>query len=115
MRSFATALFAGCSSGAVSVVPSGQTQNPGGIAGAKVRPNAGGFCASIWFSQDQPDGAFPLAPVVAVDGNLYGTTSQGGSVTANGNGTVYRLSTSARKKCFTASPERRTANFRKLG
>ena len=38
-----------------------------------------------------PDGAFPLAGLTDVDGVFYGTTSQGGSANASGDGTVFKI------------------------
>ncbi|HEY1429942.1 MAG TPA: choice-of-anchor tandem repeat GloVer-containing protein, partial [Candidatus Tumulicola sp.] len=43
-----------------------------------------------------------------MNGNLYGTTSQGGAVDANGNGTIYRLDTAGKEKVlhsFAGSPD----------
>jgi uncharacterized repeat protein (TIGR03803 family) len=45
---------------------------------------------SVLFSFDDIDGAFPAAGLIDVNGNLYGTTSEGG---AKGYGTVFGIST----------------------
>jgi uncharacterized repeat protein (TIGR03803 family) len=50
---------------------------------------ASGSFASLYAFKGAPDGAFPLAPLVNVAGVFYGTTSQGGTATANGDGTVF--------------------------
>jgi uncharacterized repeat protein (TIGR03803 family) len=46
--------------------------------------------------QGAPDGAGPFAGLIAVNGKLYGTTSQGGN--ANNKGTVFEVSTSGQER-----------------
>jgi uncharacterized repeat protein (TIGR03803 family) len=57
----------------------------------KVSTN-GNYYSVLWnFSNGPDDGAYPLAGLIqGVDGNLYGTTSEGGS---NYDGTVFAIST----------------------
>jgi uncharacterized repeat protein (TIGR03803 family) len=43
----------------------------------------------------RPDGAYPYAGLISVNGTLYGTTSGGG---ANGYGTVFAVSTSGAER-----------------
>lgn len=47
------------------------------------------------FSNNHSDGIAPVAPVIAVKGALYGTTSQGG---AAGYGTAFRVTTSGKER-----------------
>ena len=55
-----------------------------------------------YFKDGDHDGAFPLAGVIAVNGTLYGTTSQGGVFGTGcgsfGCGTIFEISTSGREK-----------------
>lgn len=81
------ALLADCSQGAAGSSPFTPGQNPQSAA-SKVST---GTFASLYSFKGNPDGAFPLAPLLQVGGSLYGTTSQGGTVTANGDGTIFKI------------------------
>lgn len=64
--------------------------------------------ASLYSFKGPPDGAFPLAPLLHAGDSLYGTTSQGGTVTANGDGTIFKLSLSGSEtvlQSFAGSPD----------
>jgi uncharacterized repeat protein (TIGR03803 family) len=55
----------------------------------KLNPDGTGFAVLEMFGGDGVDGAYPMAALVqGTDGNVYGTTNQGGDVFA---GTVFRL------------------------
>jgi uncharacterized repeat protein (TIGR03803 family) len=71
------------------------TCNPSQVGcGTVFKISSGGALTTIWsFCQDIPagcpDGSYPLAGlIVGVDGNLYGTTSEGG---AHGLGSVFKI------------------------
>ena len=81
------ALLAGCSQGAVGGSPFAPSQNAQSSA-SKVST---GTFASLYSFKGNPDGAFPLAPLLQVGGSLYGTTSQGGTANANGDGTIFKI------------------------
>ncbi len=98
------ALLAGCAKGAIDSLPAAHDQNdPSPTAKA---PNAA--FTSLYSFKGNPDGAFPLAPLVQVGGNLYGTTSQGGTANANGDGTIFKITPSGDETVlysFAGSPD----------
>ena len=49
----------------------------------------------IYSFRGSVDGAWPLAPLIAVNGILYGTATSGG---AHENGTVFSITTSHKAK-----------------
>lgn len=61
------------------------------------------------FKGNQHDGAHPLGALVAVNGELYGTTWTGGSsASCNGCGTIFEVSTSGKERVlhnFTGAPD----------
>lgn len=71
----------------------GTTQQGGGAASGTIfelTPTANGWSESILYSFEGPDGAAPVAGLIADSrGNLYGTARVGG---ANGDGSVFELS-----------------------
>ncbi len=71
----------------------GTTASGGGACcGAVFRITPGGVLSALHsFASGATDGASPNGLVQASDGNFYGTTSLGGSVTAPGKGTFYKL------------------------
>jgi uncharacterized repeat protein (TIGR03803 family) len=63
---------------------------------------------ALYSFKGAPDGAYPLAPLVRVGGELYGTTSQGGNANANGNGAIFKMGLGGSEKVlysFTGSPD----------
>jgi uncharacterized repeat protein (TIGR03803 family) len=59
--------------------------------GAIFRMTAAGALTNIYFFTGSNDGGFPAASLIqATDGNLYGTTYEGG---INGNGTIFQITT----------------------
>ena len=75
-------------------------------------PQTAGF-ASLYSFKGPPDGAFPLAPLLHAGDSLYGTTSQGGTVTGNGDGTILSSRFPGAKPYCTASRAVRTVSFHK--
>jgi uncharacterized repeat protein (TIGR03803 family) len=70
-------------------------------------PDVGTF-VSLYSFKSVPDGAFPLAPLALVNGVLYGTTNQGGTVTADGEGTVFKITPGGSETVlhsFTGNPD----------
>ena len=80
-------LLADCSQGAVGSTPFAPNHDTQPLAS---RASSDTF-VSLYNFKGNPDGAFPLAPLLQVGGSLYGTTSQGGTVTANGDGTIFKI------------------------
>jgi uncharacterized repeat protein (TIGR03803 family) len=89
----------------------GTTENGGdacGISGGcgtvfRITPN--GKETVLHAFKGGSDGAFPRAPLIEVNGTLYGTTSEGGSSCAEvgeGCGTVFRITPSGREKVLYA-------------
>ena len=66
---------------------------PASVANGLFSPQslAGDGYKSLYSFKGAPDGSDPVAPTVAVNGTLYGTTFDGG---AHGHGTVFKISTS---------------------
>jgi uncharacterized repeat protein (TIGR03803 family) len=80
-------LFQGSDSNFYGVTTSGGVNNTGTVF--QITP--GGVLTTLHGFTGGADGGYPLGGVIqGDDGNLYGTTSQGG---ANNTGTVYQLST----------------------
>lgn len=82
---------------------------PAGISAEQTRP-PGSYAVLYNFAGGSEDGALPEAPIVALNGVLYGTTFNGGSTTScsSGCGTVFKISTSGREsilRSFTGSPK----------
>lgn len=76
----------------------GTTVSGGGCGGAcgtvfKLTPAGSGYAESIVYAfQGSPDGSHPSAALIANAGALYGTTTEGGDLSAcAGCGTVFRL------------------------
>jgi uncharacterized repeat protein (TIGR03803 family) len=80
-------LTTGCSGGPIAGVPA---------ASHATQLNAAPLVTfkSLYSFGVSPDGAFPLASLTHLDGDLYGTTSQGGSANASGDGTVFKITRS---------------------
>jgi uncharacterized repeat protein (TIGR03803 family) len=64
---------------------------PDGSSAIRHGARASDAFASLYAFKGAPDGANPMAPLVLAGSTLYGTTNQGGTVTANGDGTVFTL------------------------
>jgi uncharacterized repeat protein (TIGR03803 family) len=79
------AMLAGCGeSHTISALPA-QVANR-----SSAHPLSSGY-KSLYSFKTKPDGNGPAAPLVEVNGKLYGTTADGG---ASGHGTVFEISTS---------------------
>ncbi len=63
---------------------------PTGGGGTVFEVSTSGAERIVYAFKDQPDGAYPLAGLIDVDGELYGTTASGGPL----NGTVFAVSPS---------------------
>jgi len=78
---------------AVNGVLYGTTEEGGGPTGGGgtvYEVSTSGNESVIYHFKNQPDGAYPLAGLIALNGELYGTTAGGGTL----NGTVFEVSTS---------------------
>lgn len=77
------------------------TTTAGGISGVgtvfSVDPNTGRERVLYSFS-NYFDGQDPVAPLISVNGMLYGTTLQGGAYTSGSGGTVYRIDASGKNE-----------------
>src|SRR5476651_1542565 len=78
------ALIAGCSGGPIASLPAASHATQQFSAPLATFKSLYAFGVS-------PDGAFPLASLTHLDGVLYGTTSQGGSANASGDGSVFKI------------------------
>ncbi|MGB8521255.1 MAG: choice-of-anchor tandem repeat GloVer-containing protein [Candidatus Tumulicola sp.] len=88
---FLARALAACSSGpGASLTPA---SNRAAVSQPESRQATGSF-TPLYSFKSVPDGAFPLTPLIYVNGTFYGTTSQGGAVTANGNGTAFTITPS---------------------
>lgn len=99
------ASLAACSSS-----PSGSfaPQPSSEIARAASGARGAGTFATLYSFKGSPDGALPLAPLTYANGTFYGTTSQGGTANANGDGTVFSLTLSGGERVlysFGGSPD----------
>jgi uncharacterized repeat protein (TIGR03803 family) len=76
------------------------------VAQSRVAPS--NTFAALYAFKGPPDGAYPLAPLLHVGGRLYGTTSQGGTATANGDGAIFEVGLNGTEKVlysFAGSPD----------
>jgi uncharacterized repeat protein (TIGR03803 family) len=100
------ALLAACSNAGGSL-PSAVPGNATPTA-AQSRVASTNTFATLYTFKGAPDGAYPLAPLAHVGGILYGTTSQGGTVTANGDGAIFEVGLNGAEKLlysFAGSPD----------
>lgn len=107
MRSFARRLLRG-TVGSLPATNGNPTTLAGAHTSAQQSASPAGAFTSLYSFKGDPDGAFPLAPLLFAGGSLYGTTSQGGAATANGDGTVFKITPSGTESvvyAFLGSPD----------
>jgi uncharacterized repeat protein (TIGR03803 family) len=64
------------------------------------QPHTGSVYKTLYSFKGSPDGAAPMSNLVAMNGELYGTTQWGGEAINDGYGTIFKVSPSGAERVF---------------